>query len=69
MPTCRGVGLPAPLKFPSFCAAFCVAECSVFLSVCVCVCVFSDEALPPFLHSEGNSVPFVCGFQGAFKEK
>lgn len=44
-------------------------------SVCVCVCVFITDSVvfsckgpPPLSHSEGNSVPCVCGFQGAFKE-
>lgn len=68
MPTCRGVGPPAPSKFPSFVLPF--VWLSVQFPVCVCVCVlFTGKALPPFLYSEGNSVPCVCGFQGAFKEK
>lgn len=48
VPTCRGVGPPAPSKFPSFCAVFCVAECSVSC-VCVHVCVvrWQSVAHPP----------------------
>lgn len=44
VPTCRGVGPPAPSKLPSFCSAFCVAECSVS---CVCVCVVHWQSVAP----------------------
>lgn len=48
----------------------------IIFPLCVCVCVYHRQCgvllqsrpPPPFAYCEGNSVPCVCGFQGAFKE-